>query len=175
VDTVSLDHGQINSHIGMIDEPMTKLIMRLHAGEDASRFPAVLRTKAGSKTDASVAASDVEPGEAGIRFTRNYVAGTRDTDGDFMGGTEMMRIVADDGNLYAAIGGLEARRRRDRLRIAIPLASSGTAGNELASFFERDRASSGSNVRDFCHMGSLRNRATFGTSPVSTPSADRRT
>jgi acetyl esterase/lipase len=42
VDTVSLDHGQINSHIGLIDEPMTDLIMRLHAGEDASRFPAVL-------------------------------------------------------------------------------------------------------------------------------------
>jgi acetyl esterase/lipase len=42
VDTVSLDHGQINSYIGMIDEPMTNLIMRLHAGEDASIFPAVL-------------------------------------------------------------------------------------------------------------------------------------
>ena len=39
VDTVTLDHGQINSHIGMIDEPMTELIMRLHAGEDASKFP----------------------------------------------------------------------------------------------------------------------------------------
>jgi len=42
VDTVTLDHGQINSHIGMIDEPMTELIMRLHAGEDASSFPAML-------------------------------------------------------------------------------------------------------------------------------------
>ena len=42
MDTVTLDHGQINSHIGLIDEPMTDLIMRLHAGEDASRFPAVL-------------------------------------------------------------------------------------------------------------------------------------
>jgi acetyl esterase/lipase len=39
VDTITLDHGQINSHIGMVDEPMTALIMRLHAGEDASRFP----------------------------------------------------------------------------------------------------------------------------------------
>jgi acetyl esterase/lipase len=39
VDTVTLDHGQINSYIGMIDEPMTALIMRLHAGEDASEFP----------------------------------------------------------------------------------------------------------------------------------------
>ncbi len=40
VDTISLDHGQINSNIGMIAEPMTALIMRLHAGEDASQFPA---------------------------------------------------------------------------------------------------------------------------------------
>ena len=39
VDTVTLDHGQINSHVGMIDEPMTALVMRLHAGEDASEFP----------------------------------------------------------------------------------------------------------------------------------------
>jgi acetyl esterase/lipase len=50
VDTVSFDHGQINSYIGMIDEPMTKLIMRLHAGEDASRFPALL-PKHGEKAD----------------------------------------------------------------------------------------------------------------------------
>ena len=42
IDTVSLDHGQINSHIGMLDEPMTKLIMKLHAGEQASKFPAKL-------------------------------------------------------------------------------------------------------------------------------------
>ncbi|MEM8953838.1 MAG: alpha/beta fold hydrolase, partial [Verrucomicrobiota bacterium] len=40
VDTITLDHGQINSHIGMLDEPMTQLIMRLHSGEDASTFPA---------------------------------------------------------------------------------------------------------------------------------------
>ncbi len=39
VDTVTLDHGPINSHIGMIGEPMTELIMRLHAGEDAAKFP----------------------------------------------------------------------------------------------------------------------------------------
>ncbi len=39
VDTITLDHGQINSHIGMVNEPMTALIMRLHAGEDATAFP----------------------------------------------------------------------------------------------------------------------------------------
>jgi arylformamidase len=42
VDTVTLDHGQINSHIGMVGEPMTGLIMRLHAGEDATQFKGTL-------------------------------------------------------------------------------------------------------------------------------------
>lgn len=50
VDTVTLDHGQINSHIGMIEEPMTALIMRLHAGEDASHLPARLDGKNAAST-----------------------------------------------------------------------------------------------------------------------------
>ncbi|MEM9017095.1 MAG: carboxylesterase family protein [Verrucomicrobiota bacterium] len=39
VDMISLDHGQMNSHIGMIGDPMTELIMKLHAGEDPLEFP----------------------------------------------------------------------------------------------------------------------------------------
>ncbi|MEM7699973.1 MAG: serine hydrolase, partial [Verrucomicrobiota bacterium] len=39
VDMVSLDHGQMNSHIGMVGDPMTELIMKLHAGEDPLSFP----------------------------------------------------------------------------------------------------------------------------------------
>jgi len=35
----SIDHAQINAHIGMIGDPMTALVMRLHAGDDASKFP----------------------------------------------------------------------------------------------------------------------------------------
>ena len=50
VDTVTLDHGQINSHIGMIDEPMTALIMCLQAGEDASEFPDRIAAKKSSRT-----------------------------------------------------------------------------------------------------------------------------
>lgn len=42
VDTVTLSHGQISQLIGMVDDPMTALIMRLHAGEDASEFPGKL-------------------------------------------------------------------------------------------------------------------------------------
>lgn len=42
IDTVSLDHGQINSQVGMIGDPMTALIMRLHAGESPTAFPVTL-------------------------------------------------------------------------------------------------------------------------------------
>jgi acetyl esterase/lipase len=109
VDTVTLDHGQINSHIGMIDEPMTALIMRLHAGEDASRFPAKLEGKstaqapnapAARKADGAARASASLP----ITFTRDFQAGTKDIRGQFMGGTETMRLAAHDGKLFAALG-----------------------------------------------------------------------
>lgn len=39
VDTIDLSHGQINFYIGMIGDPMTALIMRLHEGEDVKGFP----------------------------------------------------------------------------------------------------------------------------------------
>lgn len=45
VDMVVLDHGQINAHIGMIGDPMTELIMKLHAGEDPTGFPAAIQPK----------------------------------------------------------------------------------------------------------------------------------
>ena len=95
VDTISLDHGQINSHIGMIDEPMTQLIMRLHAGEDASRFPEVL----GEEPEAADESADL-----GIGFCRDYVAGSLDVNGRFLGGTETMHLVAHKGKLFAGNG-----------------------------------------------------------------------
>jgi acetyl esterase/lipase len=42
IDTISLSHSEMNSNIGMVNEPMTKLIMGLHAGEDANRFPGTI-------------------------------------------------------------------------------------------------------------------------------------
>lgn len=52
VDTVTLDHRQINSHIGMVDEPMTKLIMQLHAGQNAAEFPETLKNTDSDSTQA---------------------------------------------------------------------------------------------------------------------------
>lgn len=109
VDTVTLDHGQINSHIGMIDEPMTALIMRLHAGEDASRFPAKLEGKSTAQAPNAPAARRADGADRAstslpITFTRDFQAGTKDIRGQFMGGTETMRLAAHHGMLFAAIG-----------------------------------------------------------------------
>lgn len=119
VDTITLDHGQINSHIGMVDEPMTALIMRLHAGEVASRFPAKIggqpaapavpgkpsapmKKQANAATEPDGAARKTSP--LPVTFTRDYRAGTEDSRGQFMGGTETMRLAAHDGKLFAALG-----------------------------------------------------------------------
>jgi hypothetical protein len=39
-----------------------------------------------------------------ITFTRDYQAGTKDRRGQFMGGTETMRLAAHDGKLFAGLG-----------------------------------------------------------------------
>jgi len=115
VDTITLDHGQINSHIGMVDEPMTALIMRLHKSEDVSSFPKSIggqpatppapaaptnKPSANTKSEASAHAS----APLSVAFTRDYQAGTKDARGQFMGGTETMRLAAHDGKLFAALG-----------------------------------------------------------------------
>ena len=39
-----------------------------------------------------------------LRISNDYIAGTRDRDGVFMGGTEMMALAGYNGALYAAVG-----------------------------------------------------------------------
>ena len=45
IDTVDLTHREINEQIGMLGEPMTQLVVRLHNGEDVTKFPSVLPGK----------------------------------------------------------------------------------------------------------------------------------
>lgn len=45
-----------------------------------------------------------ELGESSISFAPDYVAGTYDANGEFMGGTETMRMTAHEGLLFAGIG-----------------------------------------------------------------------
>lgn len=48
IDVGHLDHGAINRHIGRVGEPMTALIMRLHAGQDPTGFPTSLAPTSGN-------------------------------------------------------------------------------------------------------------------------------
>ncbi|AKJ63738.1 carboxylesterase family protein [Kiritimatiella glycovorans] len=99
IDVAPLDHGQINAFIGTVDDPMTALIMRLHAGEDAAGFPARITPCAADPVDRETARADNN-----VTFERSYAAGTRDARGRFMGGTETMHLVAHDGHLFAGLG-----------------------------------------------------------------------
>jgi hypothetical protein len=40
----------------------------------------------------------------GLQFTRDYEPGTRDAQGEWMGGTETLRLLAHDGKLFASLG-----------------------------------------------------------------------
>ncbi|AQQ09834.1 Carboxylesterase [Sedimentisphaera cyanobacteriorum] len=99
IDVAPLDHGQINAFIGTVDDPMTALIMRLHAGDDASRFPARITAYAAEPPDREGAGS-----QNSVTFEHSYLAGTRDPEGHFLGGTETMHLVAHEGKLFAGLG-----------------------------------------------------------------------
>jgi acetyl esterase/lipase len=111
VDTVTLDHGQINSNVGMIGDPMTPLIMDLHAGKDPTKLPKTLAKE--KARPAAPAAQKTAPGNTGaggqphqtatVRFQQDYVAGTKDRNGKFMGATETMRLLSHDGMLFAGL------------------------------------------------------------------------
>lgn len=67
VDTVNLSHEAINARIGMVGDPMTQLIMRLHAGEDPTGFPTELTPAEQPSTDvpgSGESEPDDDPAEA---------------------------------------------------------------------------------------------------------------
>jgi hypothetical protein len=39
-----------------------------------------------------------------LKFIKDYTPGTRDANGQFMGGTETVRLIGHGGRLYAGIG-----------------------------------------------------------------------
>ena len=49
---------------------------------------------------------DVEPRQTtlGFTFAPDYLPGTKDTNGELLGGTELMRLTAHDGKLFAGVG-----------------------------------------------------------------------
>jgi hypothetical protein len=59
---------------------------------------------------------DVEPKESSLKFwfAPDYLPGTKDKNGELLGGTELMRLAVHDGKLFGAVGyfGQDLTRRR---------------------------------------------------------------
>jgi acetyl esterase/lipase len=96
VDASDRSHAEINAWFGEPDDDVTvKAIAFLEAQRGA----------AGG--DAGAVPVEEDPAEqvteSLVRFSGDYVAGTRDRNGQFMGGTETMRLVAHRDMLFAGI------------------------------------------------------------------------
>jgi hypothetical protein len=49
-------------------------------------------------------AQTAAPASLDLKFTKDYFPGTKDTNGEFMGGTETVRLIGHGGRLFAGIG-----------------------------------------------------------------------
>jgi len=100
VDASDRNHGEINQWFGRADDAKV-------TGAAVKFLDAILagNTIGGAHPETRIPEDETAAeGDLAVRFTRDYVPGTRDANGQFMGGTETMRIVAHDGKLFAAIG-----------------------------------------------------------------------
>ena len=115
VDTIALEHNEIGQKAADKDHPLGQLVLRFLQGEDATKFPYKLGAaaptpstpapKPASKPSASAEKSDrANPSPFPITFTKDYFPGTKDRQGQFMGGTETMRLAAHHGMLFAGNG-----------------------------------------------------------------------
>ncbi|WP_013630085.1 alpha/beta hydrolase fold domain-containing protein [Rubinisphaera brasiliensis] len=99
IDASDRNHGEINARFGKADdEKVTGAAIRFLDGILAGK----------SKADAQRTSANMPAQPEGdpsiVEFKRDYVAGSIDVNGEFMGGTETMRIVAHDGKLFAGNG-----------------------------------------------------------------------
>ena len=100
VDASDRNHGEINQWFGRADDAKV-------TGAAVKFLNAILagKTIGGADPETRIPEAETAPeGDLAVRFTSDYVSGTRDRNGRFMGGTETMRIVAHDGSLFAGIG-----------------------------------------------------------------------
>jgi acetyl esterase/lipase len=105
VDTVTLSHGDILSKAAEKGHLLSQLVLRFLKGENAQSLPAKL-----DGTTASPVAMKPATGPSNytapfpVTFTKDYTPGTKDRNGQFMGGTETMRLAAHQGMLFAGLG-----------------------------------------------------------------------
>ncbi|MEM6917175.1 MAG: alpha/beta hydrolase, partial [Verrucomicrobiota bacterium] len=91
VDATDRNHGEINAWFGAPDDERV-------TGAAIDFLEAIL-------SDSSPTEADSAPAPKGeVTFQQDYVAGTRDAAGEFLGGTETMHLVAHKGMLFAGNG-----------------------------------------------------------------------
>jgi acetyl esterase/lipase len=100
IDTVDLEHGEILAAAARKDHPLAQLTPRFLRGEEATRFPERLVRRAPE----TAARAPTDSSKLSVAFSRDYVAGTKDRRGQYMGGTETMRLAAHNGMLFAGVG-----------------------------------------------------------------------
>ena len=99
IDASDRDHGEINAWFGKADDEKV-------TGAAIKFFEGILvhKSEADVKRKSAYTQAKPEGDPSIVEFTRDYVAGSIDVNGEFMGGTETMRIVAHDGKLFAGNG-----------------------------------------------------------------------
>lgn len=109
VDASDRNHAEINQRFGRADDAKV-------TGTAARFLDAIVggKTIGDTNPEAQVPkAETASQGDSAVHFTRNYVPGTRDRNGQFMGGVELMRLATHRGHLYAALGYATDRRGDD--------------------------------------------------------------
>ena len=117
VDTVTLSHADILSKAAEKGHPLSQLMLRFLKGESALSLPAKLDGTTAAPTAPPASSASKKPvaakptaGAANhnapfpVTFTKDYTPGTEDRHGQFMGGTETMRLAAHNGMLFAGNG-----------------------------------------------------------------------
>lgn len=96
--------------VGAEELNMPKLFGRLDKDKDGfvskgefAAYPRQRREDA-SRTKSASTNPQTEPSSMRFKFTPDYVAGARDVNGKWMGGTEALNLAVHKGRLYAGIG-----------------------------------------------------------------------
>jgi len=103
VDTVTLTHNEIGLKAADKDHQLGQLVLRFFRGEDVAKFPAKLDVKA-PPVSAPPSARAASETAFEVSFSKDYFPGTKGRHGQFMGGTETMRLAAHHGMLFAGNG-----------------------------------------------------------------------
>lgn len=113
VDASDRNHGEINQWFGRADdEKVTGAAVDFLDGILGIES-SVQSSRPAAPAERPAAPSPLGEHHALVRFTRSYVPGTRDVNGQFMGGTETMRLVAHHGKLFAGLSYWTDQRGED--------------------------------------------------------------